>query len=149
MAAQAQWHLSGDYFENCNCSVVCPCLVSTSAPLTSRPTEGVCDVALIFHIDSGRYDSTTLDGLNVALAVHTPGPMAEGNWSVGAYIDQGADDKQTEALAAIFTGAAGGPMAQLAPLIAKNSRCEEGANHLPYRRQEAFRRNPRHSTHEC
>jgi hypothetical protein len=120
MAAQAQWHLSGDYFENCNCSVVCPCLVSTSAPLTSRPTEGVCDVALIFHIDSGRYDSTTLDGLNVALAVHTPGPMAEGNWSVGAYIDQGADDKQTEALAAIFTGAAGGPMAQLAPLIAKN-----------------------------
>jgi hypothetical protein len=23
MAAQAQWQLSGDYFENCNCNVVC------------------------------------------------------------------------------------------------------------------------------
>ena len=58
--------------------------------------------------------------LNVALAVHAPGPMAEGNWSVAAYIDQRASDKQTEALGAIFTGAAGGPMGQLAPLIGKN-----------------------------
>jgi hypothetical protein len=120
MTAQAQWQFSGDYFENCSCSVVCPCFVSKAAPLTSRPTEGVCDVALIFHIDRGRYDDTVLDGLNVALAVHTPGPMGEGNWSVAAYIDQKANDKQTEALGAIFTGAAGGPMAQLAPLIGKN-----------------------------
>ena len=67
----ASWQLSGDYFENCNCSVVCPCLVSKSAPLTSRPTEGVCDVALLFHIDKGSYESTALDDLNVALAVHT------------------------------------------------------------------------------
>src|ERR1700720_2567706 len=67
----AEWHFSGDYFENCNCSVVCPCFVSKTAPLTSRPTEGVCDVALIFHIESGSYDGTALDGLNVALAVHT------------------------------------------------------------------------------
>ncbi len=108
MAAQTQWHFTGDYFENCNCSVVCPCLVSKTAPLTSRPTEGVCDVALIFHIDSGSYDGTALDGLTVALAVHTPGPMADGNWSVAAYIDQRANEKQTEALGAIFTGAAGG-----------------------------------------
>jgi hypothetical protein len=120
MADQVQWQLSGDYFENCNCSVVCPCLVSKAAPLTSRPTEGVCDVPLIFHIESGSYGAVALDGLNVALAIHTPGPMAEGNWSVAAYIDQRADDKQTEALGAIFTGAAGGPMAALAPLIGKN-----------------------------
>ena len=120
MASQVQWNLSGDYFENCNCTVVCPCLVSKAAPLTSRPTEGVCDVPLVFHIESGRYGDITLDGLNVALAVHTPGPMADGNWSVAAYIDQRADDKQTEALGAIFTGAAGGPMAAFAPLIGKN-----------------------------
>jgi hypothetical protein len=120
MAAQLEWHLSGDYFENCNCSIVCPCFVSKNAPLTSRPSEGVCDVAFIFHIESGKYDDTALDGLNVALAVHAPGPMAEGNWSVAAYIDQNANDKQTEALSAIFSGAAGGPIAQLAPLIGNN-----------------------------
>jgi hypothetical protein len=56
----------------------------------------------------------------VALVVHTPGPMGEGNWSLGAYIDQRADDEQTNALGAIFTGAAGGPIAQLAPLVGKN-----------------------------
>jgi hypothetical protein len=66
MAEQVQWQLSGDYFENCSCSVVCPCLVSKAAPLTSKPTEGVCNVPLVFHIESGRYDSITLDGLNVA-----------------------------------------------------------------------------------
>jgi hypothetical protein len=120
MADQTQWQLSGDYFENCSCSIVCPCLVSSAAPLTSRPTEGFCDVPLIFHIEKGKYGGVTLDGLNVVVAVHTPGPMAEGNWSVAAYIDERADEKQTEALGAIFTGAAGGPMAAFAPLIAKN-----------------------------
>jgi hypothetical protein len=120
MAAQVQWSLSGDYFENCNCSVVCPCVVSTSAPLTSRPTEGVCDLAVIVHIDRGRYGEVVLDGLNVALAAHWPGRMGDGNGSVAAYIDQRADEKQTEALGAIFAGAAGGPMASFAPLLSKN-----------------------------
>jgi hypothetical protein len=120
MADQVQWQLSGDYFENCSCSIVCPCLVSSAPPMTARPTEGVCDVPLVFHIESGRYGSTTLDGLNVVLAIHTPGVMADGNWSVAMYVDERADEKQTEALGAIFSGAAGGPIAQLAPLIGKN-----------------------------
>jgi hypothetical protein len=32
MATQTKWQFSGDYFENCNCDVLCPCLVSTAAP---------------------------------------------------------------------------------------------------------------------
>ena len=39
-----QWQINGEYFENCNCKVVCPCLVSAQAPLTSTPTEGDCHV---------------------------------------------------------------------------------------------------------
>ena len=120
MADQIQWQLSGDYFENCSCTLLCPCLVSAAAPLTSKPTEGYCNVPLLFHVDSGRYGDVALDGLNVAVMLHAPGVMAEGNWSVAAYIDERADDKQTEALGAIFTGAAGGPMAAFAPLISKN-----------------------------
>ena len=110
-----QWRLSGDYFENCNCDVVCPCLVSKAAPLTARPTRGVCDEALLFHIDRGRYGEVPLDGLNVALVAHAPGPMAEGNWTVAGYVDERADDQQAAALAAIFTGAEGGPMAGMPP----------------------------------
>ncbi len=117
MATQTKWNLSGDYFENCNCDVVCPCLVSSAAPLTARPTQGVCDVALVFHIDTGRYGDVPLDGLNVAVVAHTPGAMGDGNWTLGAYIDEHADDQQTAALGAIFGGAEGGPMAAFAPLV--------------------------------
>src|SRR5690242_14908651 len=70
MAAQKKWQLTGDYFENCNCDVVCPCLVSPSAPLTARPTQGACDVAIAFYIDRGDYDGVALDGLNVAVVGH-------------------------------------------------------------------------------
>jgi hypothetical protein len=120
MAAQSKWRLTGDYFENCNCDVVCPCLVSTAAPLTARPTQGVCNVPLVFHIDKGDYDGVALDGLNVVVVAHTPGPMAEGNWTLAAYIDERADDKQTAALGAIFGGGEGGPMAAFAPFVAKH-----------------------------
>ena len=117
MATPASWRITGDYFENCNCAVVCPCLISPAAPLTARPTEGSCDVALVFHIDQGAYGTVGLDGLNVAIAAHTPGAMADGNWTLAAYIDERANDAQTAALGAIFGGAEGGPMAAFAPLV--------------------------------
>jgi hypothetical protein len=120
MTAQQKWHLSGDYFENCNCNVVCPCLVSPGAPLTAQPSQGVCDVALAFHIDKGSYGTVSLDGLNVAVVAHTPGAMGAGNWTLAAYIDERADDQQTTALGAIFGGAEGGPMAAFAPLVGKH-----------------------------
>jgi hypothetical protein len=114
------WQLSGDYFENCNCSVVCPCLISPAQPLTSRPSQGACDVALAFHIDKGSYGTVALDGLNLAVVAHTPGPMADGNWTAAIYVDERASDEQAEAMGAIFGGAEGGPMAAFAPLIATN-----------------------------
>ena len=120
MAAQTKWRLSGDYFENCNCNVVCPCLVSANPPLQARPTQGVCDVALVFHIDKGSYGEVPLDGLNVAVVAHTPGPMADGGWTLAAYIDERADEQQTAALGAIFGGGEGGPMAAFAPLVGKH-----------------------------
>ena len=124
MADAVQWQLSGDYFENCSCSLVCPCLVSAAAPLTARPTEGYCDVPLLFHVDSGRYTDArgdvALDGLNVAVMLHAPGVMAEGDWSIAAYVDERADERQADALGAIFSGAAGGPMAAFSPLISTN-----------------------------
>lgn len=120
MANPVSWHLSGDYFENCSCSLLCPCLVSAAAPLTARPTEGFCNVPLVFHVESGRYGDVPLDGLNVFVIFHSPGVMADGDWLLATYVDERADDAQTEALTAIFTGAAGGPMAAFTPLIGKD-----------------------------
>ena len=118
--ADHKWQISGEYFESCNCSVVCPCLVSPQAPLTSKPTEGDCHFAMVFHIDKGKFGDVTLDGMNVAMIGESHGPMADGNWTGAAYIDERTDDKQMEALGAIFGGTVGGPMAALAPLFGKN-----------------------------
>ena len=99
------WSIRGDYFETCSCTVVCPCLISAAPPLTSMPTEGTCDAGFAFHIDQGTFGDVPLDGLNVGLVAHVPGPMIEGNWTVALYLDERADPRQHEALQAIFSGA--------------------------------------------
>lgn len=114
-----RWSISGEYFENCNCAVVCPCLFSTQAPPTAQPTEGACEVAFAFHLDRGTFGEVSLDGLNAAMIARTPGPMIEGNWTAALYVDERADDRQRDALQAIFTGQAGGVMGAFAPLIAE------------------------------
>ena len=94
--------------------------IQIAAPDVASEPRAVATFRSSFHIERGKYGDVTLDGLNVALAIHTPGPMADGDWSVAAYIDERADDKQTEALGAIFTGAGGGPMAAFAPMVGRN-----------------------------
>jgi hypothetical protein len=116
-ATETAWRVKGDYFENCNCKLVCPCLFSAGPPMTAEPTEGACEVAFAFHIDEGSHGEADLADLNVALVGRTPGPMADGNWSVGLYIDDRASEEQRAALQAIFTGSAGGVLANLAPLF--------------------------------
>ena len=46
-------------------TAIATCLFSTAAPLTARPTQGECNVPLVFHIDKGDYNGVALDGLNV------------------------------------------------------------------------------------
>jgi hypothetical protein len=74
---------------------------------------------MAFDVDSGSYDGVKLDGRKFIVVGKTPGNMIDGNWSVGLIVDQGAGQKQSDALAAIVSGQAGGPMANLAPLIGK------------------------------
>jgi hypothetical protein len=116
-STQARWQLTGDFFENCNCEVLCPCLISSGPFLSGRPTNGFCEVAAAFHVDQGRYGDVALDGLNVVTILRSPGPIADGNLSIAVYLDERADERQSEALQTIFAGAAGGPMGGLAPLI--------------------------------
>jgi len=112
--ANVAWQISGEYFEACSCDSVCPCPTSG---LAARPTKGSCDAGLVFHVDRGRYGNTSLDGLNFAVLLHTPGPMIQGNWTVGLVLDERASVQQREALTTIASGQGGGPMAALGPLI--------------------------------
>ena len=108
------WKVDGEYFENCNCDVLCPCITTN---LQGKPTQGHCDVVLAYHIATGKYDGVKLDGLNAVMAATSPGAMALGNWKVAVYLDRKGTPEQRKALEAIFTGAAGGPMAAFSPFV--------------------------------
>jgi hypothetical protein len=112
--ATASWRLDGDYFETCNCDFLCPCLPSN---LSAAPTRGQCTFALVFQVEKGHYERLSLDGLHFAVLGHTPGPMGAGHWSVGVVVDERGDAAQRDALVAIASGRAGGPMAAVAPLF--------------------------------
>ena len=103
--AERTWFLSGDYFENCNCEVLCPCIHNPQA----APTAGHCDVALAFHIDEGRFESTVLQELNFLVVLWTPTVMGAGRWKTALYIDARANEQQRQALAQILSGTMGGP----------------------------------------
>jgi|SRR5690242_6835500 hypothetical protein len=112
--ADKQWQISGEYFEACSCDSVCPCPTSG---LAARPTKGACDAGLVFTVQRGQYGTTKLDGLSFAVLLHTPGPMIQGNWTVGLVVDERASQEQRDALTTIASGQSGGPMAALGPLI--------------------------------
>lgn len=110
-----KWTLTGDYFESCNCDLVCACLVQ--AP----PPRGRCDAALAFHINEGTYGQTSLNGLNTVFVASFPGPgkMRDGNWTAAVYVDETAAAAQQEALSTIFSGQAGGPMQMVFLLVSQ------------------------------
>jgi hypothetical protein len=114
--ATPAWQVSGQYYETCSCDFVCPCL---PGQLTVTPTKGPCTFAMAFQIERGRYGAVSLDALGFVVLGFTPEAMGKGNWSVGLIADQRATAEQKDAITAIASGAAGGPMAALSGLISK------------------------------
>jgi hypothetical protein len=112
--ATPAWNVSGEYYETCNCDFVCPCL---PAQMAITPTHGSCIFAMAFRIDRGRYGDVVLDGLGFIVLGRTPEAMNKGNWSVGIVADERANAAQRDAITAISSGAAGGPMAAVSGLV--------------------------------
>ena len=110
------WQVSGQYYETCNCDFICPCL---PAQMAIKPTKGTCEFAMAFQIERGQYGAVSLDGLGFIILGLTPGEMGKGDWSVGLVADSRASAEQRDAITAIASGAAGGPMAALSGLIGK------------------------------
>jgi hypothetical protein len=110
------WKLDGSYFETCSCDVVCPCTASMALPATNDR----CNVTLVFRVQDGDVEGTDVSGLTVAAVADTPRVMADGDWRLGVFIDAAASDEQAEKLGAVFSGALGGPMEALGPLVAEN-----------------------------
>jgi hypothetical protein len=103
--------VEGDYFEVCNCDVSCNCVWRGDA------TQDTCDLLAAWHVTRGSNEGVDLSGLNAVMAVHSPKRMIDGGWKVALYLDDRASMEQAEALAAVFSGRAGGHLAVLGPLI--------------------------------
>jgi hypothetical protein len=110
------WKLQGSYFESCSCDVVCPCTASFSL----GATHDYCRVVLVFHVKQGEIEGVDVGDLSVAAVADTPKVMSEGNWKLGVFIDAAASDEQAQKLGAVFSGALGGPMSALGPLVSEN-----------------------------
>ena len=110
------WKLDGSYFETCSCDVVCPC----TASLAFGATHDYCRVVLVFNVKNGEVEGTDVSGLTVAAVADTPKVMTEGNWRLGVFIDAAASDEQADKLGAVFSGALGGPMQALGPLVGES-----------------------------
>ena len=110
----ARWTMKGQYMEACSCNFLCPCIPKNA---TTPATYDFCKVALAFAVDAGTYGDVTLDGVRFVFFAQSGAVMAQGNCIGGLIIDTAASDAQVEAITAIASGAAGGPLALLAPLI--------------------------------
>ena len=107
------WNLQGTYFETCSCEVVCPC----TASLSLGADYDRCRVTLVFNVTQGDVDGTDVSGLKVAAIADTPKVMTEGNWKLGVFIDDKANDEQMQLLTAVMAGQKGGPMEGVLPLV--------------------------------
>jgi len=105
------YHLEGRLLEVCNCRVLCPCWIGED------PDFGTCDTIVSWHFDKGTIEGVDVSGLTLACVAHVPGNILEGNWRAAIFVDENASKAQEDALLKVYTGKAGGPVADLAALI--------------------------------
>ena len=105
------YHLEGRLLEVCNCKVLCPCWIGED------PDHGTCDTIVAWRIDQGAVDGIEVGGNTIAAVAHIPGNILAGHWRAAIFVDQNASAAQEAALLKVFTGQAGGPVADLAALI--------------------------------
>ena len=105
------YHLEGRLLEVCNCKVLCPCWIGED------PDFGTCDTIVAWRVDKGTVDKVDVGGLTIAAVAHVPGNILKGNWTAAIFVDDNASKAQEEALLKVYTGQAGGPVADLAKLI--------------------------------
>ena len=92
------WEIEARELANCNCAYGCPC------QFNALPTHGNCQAVIGYQIDKGHYGEVRLDGLRAALIASWPGPIHEGKGTMQVIVDEGADQRQREALRKIIHG---------------------------------------------
>ena len=138
---EADWRVSGTYFEACNCDAICPCRRQGGQKLTTGSTYGVCEFALSWFVTSGQMGALDLSGLAVVLAGFYRDDEKGKPWRVCLYVDERATAAQQEALTAIFLGRRGGtPAGNFAAAIGEVYAVRRAAIELEHRPGKWFMR---------
>ncbi|MGD9525270.1 DUF1326 domain-containing protein [Pseudonocardia sp.] len=104
--------LEGTLLEACECGVLCPCWIG------ENPDNGNCDSFNAYAIENGQIDGVDVSGLNIVKIARIPGNvLKEKSWICVYFVDERATAEQKEKLLALFNGALGGPLCDLAGLI--------------------------------
>ena len=108
-----EWRVRGSYFESCTCEAICPCR-SVGGRDGGPSSWGECFGTLSWRVQEGHAGTVDLADRTVVMSLrYTDHTQPSTPWQVVLYIDEGADDEQAAALAAIFLGQAGGTVAEL------------------------------------
>lgn len=112
-SSEFDWLVRGSYFESCNCEAICPCR-SVGGHDGGSSSSGDCFGTLSWRIHEGHAGSVSLTDRTVVMSLwYSDRTERSTPWRVVLYVDDGADDDQVAALAAIFLGRAGGTVALL------------------------------------
>ena len=104
------WKVSGDWFDVCKCSIPCP--------LSLLRHQYMVTAMLYWRtMLEVHYGQISLDDLNVLVLSYFKGNIWAGLKTIGLFFDEKANLQQREALQMIFSGKAGGFMAEFAKLI--------------------------------
>lgn len=102
VSAITNWRFEADYVETCNCDYGCPC------NFNGFPTYGFCRALILYHIRSGTYGDTNLQGLDVVTALSWPKAIHEGNGTFQIFLTKNTTEQQKNAVVSIFSGQAKG-----------------------------------------
>jgi hypothetical protein len=114
------WRISGSYLEACNCEAICPCR-SIGGRKGGRSTYGTCLGSLSWQIKEGAAGEVGLADMRTVLALRYHDDEPGSPWSFVLYLDQRADERQSEALESIFLGRLGGTPERQFPWVWKPS----------------------------
>ena len=120
MSGSVPWAISGTYLEACNCDAICPCR-TVGGRKGGRSTYGTCMGALSWRIAEGEAGDIPLSRLNVVLALRYEDDEPGSPWDFFLYLDDRGDERQLEALEAIFLGQLGGTPLEQFPWAFKPS----------------------------
>lgn len=104
------YQLEGSFLEVCDCNVICPCWVNET------PDDEECQGLIVWKIESGLIDGIDVSGRRVASLSRHSGERTHGGWQVVFFVDDDATSEEQKALVEVFTGKAGGPLADFSQL---------------------------------